>query len=327
MAARERLHRALAGLSAEAQSIIFDVRADGVSWAEVARERGITIDQARYIYQRAVAQMEEVFNRDDSEGEGAPPGCDSSRSRPARRRLERGGSAVDDVSPDTCDQQWKSLEKRLDAGGDGEPVHEQPDGPPSSSLAGSATAVAPHAARSLLGSIVGEGLALGAVISYLLQPLHRPGRLPRAPDRTDLHARQDRSSGQQQPPRAAAHPCEPREPDGPAGPDEPDDTHEHAGAARAALCPRQGARERAKAAPPRSAPYDAGSMALIDQARSTLVIGRLSEARELSAQHARQYQEQHHAEARRELLRMICAKPGEHGAPECPVVRSTTAPN
>ncbi len=57
---RERLHQALAGLSEEALAILFDIRVKGVLWAEVAGERRITIDQARYIYQRAVSQVKKV---------------------------------------------------------------------------------------------------------------------------------------------------------------------------------------------------------------------------------------------------------------------------
>jgi DNA-directed RNA polymerase specialized sigma24 family protein len=57
---RERLHRALANLSEEALAILFDIRVEGVLWAEVAEERRITIDQARYIHQRAVSQIKKV---------------------------------------------------------------------------------------------------------------------------------------------------------------------------------------------------------------------------------------------------------------------------
>ena len=57
---RERLRQALAGLSEEALAILFDIRVKGVLWADVAGERRITIDQARYIYQRAVSQVKKV---------------------------------------------------------------------------------------------------------------------------------------------------------------------------------------------------------------------------------------------------------------------------
>ena len=62
---RERLQRAFASLDEDAQSLVFDVRADETSWREVARERAITVDQARYLYHRAVTQMEDVLKRDD----------------------------------------------------------------------------------------------------------------------------------------------------------------------------------------------------------------------------------------------------------------------
>ena len=59
---RERLRQALASLSEEALAILLDVRVKGVLWAEVAGERRITVDQARYLYKRAVTQMEKVMH-------------------------------------------------------------------------------------------------------------------------------------------------------------------------------------------------------------------------------------------------------------------------
>ena len=60
---RERLHQALAVLTEDAQAIVLDIRVEGVSWAEAARERGITIDQARYIYECAVLEMKSLPER------------------------------------------------------------------------------------------------------------------------------------------------------------------------------------------------------------------------------------------------------------------------
>jgi DNA-directed RNA polymerase specialized sigma24 family protein len=328
VAARERLHRAVAGLSAEAQSLIFDIRADGVSWAEVAHERGITIDQARYIYQRSVAQMEEVLNRDDLKEKARRLAAIPLDLALLGGASSEGGGAADDASPDTCRQQWKSLEQRM--GADGEPVHEQ-EGPPSSSLAGSAASIAPHAARSLLGSLVGEGLAIGAVISYLLQ-LPSPARSPPLASPIEQTstlatiAPPDSSSVIAPPlipvsPVSPVSPTDPTDPTSQTTPAEPPTRRE----APSALV--KGRERSAKAVPRPREVYDAGSMALIDQARSTLTLGKLGEARDLSAQHTRQYLEKHHADARRDLLRMICAKPTERGAPECSIVRSATAPD
>ena len=57
----ERRNKALATLTEDAKNIVVDIRIEGVSWAEVAQERGLTIDQARYTYQRAISQMEKAL--------------------------------------------------------------------------------------------------------------------------------------------------------------------------------------------------------------------------------------------------------------------------
>ncbi len=62
---RERLHQALAVLTENAQAILLDIRAKGVSWAEAARKRGITIDQARYIHECAVLDMKNSLATND----------------------------------------------------------------------------------------------------------------------------------------------------------------------------------------------------------------------------------------------------------------------
>ena len=58
---RETLKIALAALTEYAMDLLFDIRVEGVSWDEAAQERGITIDQARYVCQRAVLQMSEAL--------------------------------------------------------------------------------------------------------------------------------------------------------------------------------------------------------------------------------------------------------------------------
>ena len=46
---REALRLVFECLDEESREIVFAVRGDGLSWAEIARERGITIDRARYV--------------------------------------------------------------------------------------------------------------------------------------------------------------------------------------------------------------------------------------------------------------------------------------
>jgi DNA-directed RNA polymerase specialized sigma24 family protein len=59
---RENLTLALAGLSEDSRALVLAIRDEGESWENVVRERGITIDKARYIYQRAVAHMAKALS-------------------------------------------------------------------------------------------------------------------------------------------------------------------------------------------------------------------------------------------------------------------------
>ena len=112
---RERLQRAFASLDEEAQGLVFDVRADEASWREVARERAITVDQARYLYHRAVTQMEDVLKRDDpneKEGRSIGPPVSSSLSL---ARLEGALRAeADDASSDTRRGIRDALDQRME---------------------------------------------------------------------------------------------------------------------------------------------------------------------------------------------------------------------
>ncbi len=119
---RQRLQRAFAGLDEDAQGLVFDVRADETSWREVARERAITIDQARYLYHRAVTQMEGVLKRDEpNEKErrsiGPPPSLTLALLEGTLR------AEADDVSPDTRRRIRDSLDQRLDAAASGASSH------------------------------------------------------------------------------------------------------------------------------------------------------------------------------------------------------------
>jgi RNA polymerase sigma factor (sigma-70 family) len=54
---RERLYLAWAEIDEESRSIVFALRGEGRSWQAVAAERGITIDQTRYLYNMAIKQI------------------------------------------------------------------------------------------------------------------------------------------------------------------------------------------------------------------------------------------------------------------------------
>jgi DNA-directed RNA polymerase specialized sigma24 family protein len=62
-ARRELLILLVESLDDEHRDMFLDVSASDLSWAEVAGERGITIDQARYLHKVAMAQMEQALAR------------------------------------------------------------------------------------------------------------------------------------------------------------------------------------------------------------------------------------------------------------------------
>ncbi len=314
---RERLRRAFEGLSEDVQAIVFDVRADGVSWGEVARERGITIDQARYIYQRAVSQMEEVLKRDEPKKTRRGVGL------PIELALLGGAASAeaDDASPDTRRRLWESLEQRMDAVSVSavDPGREHAHGPPSSPVVGSSkAALAPHPA---LGTVVGL-LGGGIMIGYLLRGLP-PARSPLI----SSPAAQASMLAAIAPPdsrSAAAAPLVPA-----SRMIRTSSTSPSGATARHEPPPAVvGARERGTpAAPSPKVDSSRRSTKLIDSARSALTVGNAREALDMMTQHARQFPEKQEAEMRRGLLQLICSKPGALGASECSNVPSGAAPD
>lgn len=318
---RERLRRAFEGLTEDAQAIVFDVRADGVSWGDVARERGITIDQARYIYQRAVSQMEEVLKRDE------PKKTRHRAALPIELALLGGaaGTEADDVSPDTRRRLWESLEQRMDAVSVSavDPGREHAHGPPSSPMAGSSkAALAPHPALGMVVGLLGGGIAVGIMIGYLLRGL--------SPARSPLIAS---PSGQVSTLAAVAPPDSRSALAVPLVPTTRmirTSSMSPAGATARHEPPSApvGARERGPlAAPSPKVDSSRRSTKLIDSARSALTVGNAREALDMMTQHARQFPEKQEAEMRRGLLQLICSKPGALGASECSNVPSGAAPD
>ncbi|MFS8065451.1 MAG: sigma-70 family RNA polymerase sigma factor [Byssovorax sp.] len=318
---RERLRRAFEGLTEDAQAIVFDIRADGVSWGEVARERAITIDQARYIYQRAVSQMEEVLKRDEPKKTRRGVGL------PIELAL-LGGAAIaeaDDASPDTRRRLWDSLEQRMDAVSVSavDPGREHAHGPPSSPVAGSSkAALAPHRALGTVVGLLGGGIAVGIMIGYLLRGLP-PARSPLVSS----------PAGQASMLAAIAPPDSRSAPAAPLVPAsrmiQTSSTSPAGATARHEPPPAVvGARERGTpAAPSPKVDSSRRSTKLIDSARSALTVGNAREALDMMTQHARQFPEKQEAEMRRGLLQLICSKPGALGASECSNVPSGAAPD
>lgn len=58
--ARERVDRIFDELSPEAQKILLDVHREGMSFEEIARDRGVNLNRARYLYKKAVRQANEI---------------------------------------------------------------------------------------------------------------------------------------------------------------------------------------------------------------------------------------------------------------------------
>jgi hypothetical protein len=98
----------------EAQRIIFDVRIEHLTWDEIARERGISVDQARYLFQRALAQLDEALEKDGAtrkEHQAFVLAIAMDDVFDAVR------AEADAVSPEMRRRIWESLERRMDAEG------------------------------------------------------------------------------------------------------------------------------------------------------------------------------------------------------------------
>jgi RNA polymerase sigma factor (sigma-70 family) len=173
---RDRLQRILERIDPDAQELLIDIRVDGMSLDAIARERGITVHQARYLYQKAVKQAEDAVKSVDSDER-------SSIMLPlAFARLIDSVRADAEMSPDTQRRIWASLERRIHAeqpGGDGPPDtgHAAAGSPPAPSLSiRPANPAASWHAPALIA--LGSGLLIGGVCGWFL---HAPKSAEPAP--------------------------------------------------------------------------------------------------------------------------------------------------
>ncbi|MEP7124898.1 MAG: hypothetical protein ABJE95_28475 [Byssovorax sp.] len=316
---RARLRRAFASLDEDAQDLVFDVRADEVSWTDVARERGITVNQARYLYHRALTQMEEVLKRDDSDEKErrsiGPPVTVTVAVAVALDQLERALRAdADDVSPDTRRRIWDSLEQRIES----TLVHTVDPGGPGGSGHAAATRSLPRAPvpRLEIGAtlgLLGGGMAIGIVIGYLLRgPLPRlastaPALTGQASIIAPSAAWPEASVAPILAPIAVALPS----------PDPPPTAIASSPRRDEPSFPQGSAIQSTSATARAKAPSGAGSMALLDRARAAVASGEALAAVDLIAQHARRFPGGQDSGARRELQKLACAMPAARAAPEC----------
>ncbi len=314
---RERLNLIWESLDEEARSIILAVRGEGKDWQEVAAERGLTIDQARYLYSKAVKKVEAILAK-------AEPDRTKRRAIPVsllllqlfdtlRFDLEESTPELDRQALEALEQRMKDAESsELDP--EAERVSFAQPAPPSLPTPAFFTLpLVGHTALWLLG--VGPGIAL----------LHFLWGAPRdKPARDPVHT-------QAVPGLALIEPAEPTRDSSVTAPPLPavvssaihgeprrDDT--------------QSARPHSAAAPlenqhvDRAPTDDSGRAAaswtssesrrLIDAAHAASRAGNVREALALLSQHARRFPDRD-TEDRRITRQVVCTIPGASSEKEC----------
>ncbi|MFS8068810.1 MAG: hypothetical protein ACMG6S_20815, partial [Byssovorax sp.] len=280
----------------------------GSSWEEIAREKGITIDQARYLYEVAVEKMEAALQRADAK-------------RTKRRILafpillahffDALRSDVDNVSPELDRRVREGLELFMASARSSEAPPESERlsfARPAVSILVTAPLVRPPGDRPQFGRP--RGLASAIVLACLLQgaPLDEPSPEPK-------HAASI-------PDFATAEPAEQRSGTGSAAPRLP------ANGSRAipgALLP-EGTRaaRRGSAMNPLKVGSSWRSRRLLDRVRVALQTGDARAALTRLAQHARCFPDMDVAD-RRDVRQSICAAPAVSSAPECASPASSIA--
>lgn len=288
---RELLRRLFDGIDDKAQGIVFDVRIDNLSWEEIARERQISVDQARYLFRRALAQMEEAAAKDDATGKERQA---FALAIAMDHVFEAVRAEADDVPAAMRQRVWESLERSMDAVGasaaDPEPTPVN-------------TTPAPPISAGAAAGMVGGGVVLGIILGYLAH-----GALPeKSPDARG---------------RAGATPVLTMS----GAENEPGDlnasaqlvwltsTAEALDASPAASPPRDG---RALVASRPTSPSTVAPTMLLERARTSFRLGDVRAALAFLRQHERLSPVRLDAEDHRRLLREVCAAPEARDAREC----------
>jgi RNA polymerase sigma factor (sigma-70 family) len=300
---RELLRVLFDGLGEEAQAILLDARLDQLTWEEIARERGISVDRARYVFRRAIAQMEEALAEDESTRK-------AHQSFVLPLALEYVFDAVradaDAASAELRRRIWESLERRMGAAsaGDGEPDREQASSQRPSPTSIPITSPAPPSiSAGATAGMVGGGVVLGVLLGYLIHGVY--GETPSStPTHVDVA-----------PALALDSPAS-----RPGGVDVAAKLLIGSEAARTPEEPPAAAPEKGKststASPPKAASIAAPTM-LLERARALFAAGDVQAALKVLGSPDGRALHGLAAKGPRQLLQRICAAPGARGAPEC----------
>ena len=304
---REALCLVFDCLDQESQDIVLAVRAEGLSWDDIASERGITVARAKYVYALAVTRMDAVLKRED----------DRTNKRRSvmfpillKQVFDAIRAEVDSVSPDLDRRVREGLDRFMEAAGAGAPDPESDRvsvARPTPISIQITTLPAPSITVGPVLGILGGGIVIGIVLGYLLHNT--------APDRPSPEPSRARSI----PVFAMVESTETMGDVPPINPPIP--------ANESSVFPReplaqssQGIKSGAVADPSSVAP-SSESLMLIDSARATFRAGNARAALALLAQHARSFPGKRDEKDRRKLLKLVCADPAVRGAVECADVK------
>jgi DNA-directed RNA polymerase specialized sigma24 family protein len=309
---REALFLVFECLDQESQDIVLAVRGEGLSWDDIASERGITVARAKYVYTVAVTLMDEALKREDER-------TNKRRSIVFPLLLKQVFDAirddVDSASPDLDRRVREGLDRFMEAAGAGAP---DPEGDrvsvarPTPISIQITTPPAPSITVGPVLGILGGGIVIGIVLGYLLhntapdKPLPEPSRARSIPVFAMVESAETMSD---------VPPVNPliRASESRAYPGEP------------LAQSSQGIKSDAVADPLSVAP-SSESLMLIDNARAAFRAGNARAALALLAQHARSFPGKRDEKDRQKLLKLVCAAAAVRGAAECVGVASSSAP-
>jgi hypothetical protein len=309
---REALCLVFECLDQESQDIVLAVRAEGLSWDEIASERGITVARAKYVYTLAVTQMDAALKRED----------DRTNKRRSimfpillKQVFDAIRAEVDNVSPELDRRVREGLDRFMEAAGAGAPDPESERVSVARPTPISIQITTPPAPSITVGPVLGipgGGIVIGIVLGYLLhntapdRPSPEPSRARSIPVFAMVESPETMSDVPSVNPLIPANESR-------VSPGEP------------LAQSRQGIKSDAAAGPLGVVP-SSESLMLIDSARAAFRAGNARAALALLAQHARSFPGKRDEKDRRKVSTLVCADPAVRGAAECIDVTPSSAP-